>query len=451
MTESQGFFWERHPEAEQLMLDLLERFCSKSRTLASFQERLVRQASGRLLDWVDHLLIEDSPYLQKKLTDLGFVEEPESQQAVWCHPGTQLPPIVLTELDSPARTGAALRVDSLADFLQANGFACDIEGEPFSPYRRAWLGEEQGIVLLAVERRGSADLLPSGPTLKELRSYLSAVELWQTRPRFGDDEDRLWKEAFRRVDRMLSLVGTDLAAWVVCEVERRYWLARNRAGRLQQARQATLGLGWGNHDHHTFRSSRRHFSRLVNLFSLLGFENRERFYAGEEAGWGAQVMENSRAGLALFLDVDLAPEEVAADFSQEELPERGELGTVGLWCALHGDSIFGAGMHHLAALFDFDRLIEDLAEEGIDYMPPFSDFPYLRQAFSVAERWPVAPARLSRLAGEGLISSEQADKFLTEGAVGSHLENIQRREGYKGFNKKNVSAIIRQTDPRREG
>jgi 4-hydroxyphenylpyruvate dioxygenase-like putative hemolysin len=161
-------------------------------------------------------------------------------------------------------------------------------------------------------------------------------------------------------------------------------------------------------------------------------------------------MENPAAGLGLFLDVDLAPEEVAADFSREDLPEREELGTVGLWCALHGDSIFGAGLHHLAALFDFERLIDDLARHGVEYMAPFSDFPYLRQAFSVAERWSVDPARVARLVRDRVISGGQAEKFLSGGAVGSHLENIQRQEGYKGFNRKNVSAIIRQTDPRRE-
>jgi hypothetical protein len=83
-------------------------------------------------------------------------------------------------------------------------------------------------------------------------------------------------------------------------------------------------------------------------------------------------------------------------------------------------------------------------------MAPFSDFPYLRQAFSVAERWSVDPARVARLVRDRAISGGQAEKFLAGGAVGSHLENIQRREGYKGFNRKNVSAIIRQTDPRRE-
>jgi hypothetical protein len=37
---------------------------------------------------------------------------------------------------------------------------------------------------------------------------------------------------------------------------------------------------------------------------------------------------------------------------------------------------------------------------------------------------------------------------LEEGAVGSHLENLQRRGGFKGFNQKSVSVIIEATDPR---
>jgi hypothetical protein len=153
--------------------------------------------------------------------------------------------------------------------------------------------------------------------------------------------------------------------------------------------------------------------------------------------------------LSLFLDVDLAPEEVATDFSKQELPEQDRLGTIGLWCALHGDSIFEAGMHHLAARCDFQRLDADIAELGERFMAPFSDFPYLKQAFSVAERWQPDSARVARLIAEGQISAEQGDKFLAEGAIGSHLENIQRSEGYKGFNKKNVSVIIQETDPRK--
>jgi hypothetical protein len=338
-------------------------------------------------------------------------------------------------------------VDNVADFLQANGFRAEIEGGPFSPFRRALLGKQDGASLMVVERRGTSDYEPLYPKDSYLQNYLASVEAWQTRPR-ADGNEGAFAELCRIADRIIERLGADLAAHVVCQGERAYWLSRNLAARAQQARQQTLGLGWANHDHYTFRSSRPNFSRLVALFSKLGFRNRERFYAGAEAGWGAQVMENA-AGLTLFLDVDLTPEEVETDFSLVELKPLERLGTVGLWCALHGDSILQAGMHHLAARFDFERLIRDIAGYGIKYMSPFSDFPYLKQAFSTAERWTVDPDRVNTLLKTRTITGEQAEKFLSQGAVGSHLENIQRTEGYKGFNRKNVSAIIRETDPRK--
>jgi 4-hydroxyphenylpyruvate dioxygenase-like putative hemolysin len=103
----------------------------------------------------------------------------------------------------------------------------------------------------------------------------------------------------------------------------------------------------------------------------------------------------------------------------------------------------------MAAQFDFERLIADIGRYGVAYMAPFSNFSYLKQAFSVAEKWEVAPERVQKLISDKTITNEQGEQFLSQGAVGSHLENIQRREGYKGFNRKNVSAIIRATDPRR--
>jgi hypothetical protein len=448
MEQDQGFFWQRHAGAEQLCLKLLDGF-RENVTLARFEEQLISQTSGRLLDWIDHLLVHDSAQLRDELAALGFVNQRDLGHQVYYHPAALLPRILLTGNSSGPDAGVALRVECIADFLQANGFTAEIEGEPLGSYRRGLITAQRGIALQAVERRGSSGFDPVTMPEDYLRNYFSALELWQTRPRTGENEELAMTEAVRLAAQLAAHLGPDLAAHIICQGERSHWLSRNFAGRVQKSRQDTLGLGWGNHDHHTFRSSRHNFARLVKLFSGLGFRNRERFYAGEEAGWGAQVMENQAAGLTLFLDVDLAPEEVATDFSQEELPEREELGTVGLWCALHGDSILGAGMHHVAAQYDFDRLIADLARHGVGYMAPFSDFPYLRQAFSIAERWAVDPQRVANLVREKRISTEQGEKFLAGGAVGSHLENIQRREGYKGFNKKNVSAIIRETDPRK--
>jgi hypothetical protein len=107
-----------------------------------------------------------------------------------------------------------------------------------------------------------------------------------------------------------------------------------------------------------------------------------------------------------------------------------------------------AGMHHLEARFDFGLLRQQLKSFGINTMKPFSDFSFLRQAFTEGERWPVRPERAQRLLSAGLITAAQCAQFTHEGALGSHLENLQRHGGFKGFNQKSVSAVITATDPR---
>ena len=72
-----------------------------------------------------------------------------------------------------------------------------------------------------------------------------------------------------------------------------------------------------------------------------------------------------------------------------------------------------------------------------------------RQAFTEGERWKVQPARANRLLGSNLITSEQYEHFVKDGAIGSHLENLQRHGGFKGFNQKSVSVVISATDPRK--
>ena len=58
--------------------------------------------------------------------------------------------------------------------------------------------------------------------------------------------------------------------------------------------------------------------------------------------------------------------------------------------------------------------------------------------------------RANKLLNQGSITQEQYFKFLNEGAIGSHLENLQRKQGFKGFNQESVSEIIKATDPRKQ-
>jgi hypothetical protein len=107
-------------------------------------------------------------------------------------------------------------------------------------------------------------------------------------------------------------------------------------------------------------------------------------------------------------------------------------------------------MHHLECQFDFDTAREQLTAAGSRSMQPFTDFPFLRQCFTEGERWQVATSRIQRLRELQLITAEQAEEFTQRGAIGSHLEILERNDGYRGFNQTGITEIIQRTDPRRQ-
>ena len=187
-----------------------------------------------------------------------------------------------------------------------------------TPWARTALGRVPGArtTLAVVERRGylgfepfPGDLAREGRmTPHAARDALAARDLWQARRRRFDDDEEGIAATEACLERVIELAGsTDLACHLVFEVERDYWQSRNAAARAQKARQDRLGLGWANHDHHTFRCSRRFFPRVIGMFTRLGFELRERFHAGAHAGWGAQIVEHPVTGIVIFADLDLAP------------------------------------------------------------------------------------------------------------------------------------------------
>lgn len=447
MTKNkQTFQWECHPQAEALLLSEVSRLQSNHPFLRNLEKELADRASTRLFDWVDHLELKHQASLLEKLQSVGFeIEQDVSDHFLLYHPGALLPRVVLRK--GECKEGVALKVEHIEDFLMTRGLTRSIEGGILGRYRRCCVSEG-GTSCWVVERRGDLTMEPSPHRADDVQRYLEVRERWATRTRSLKNEEAQMLQLLELARYQVEQVGEDLAAWIFFEVERDYWQARNRAARIQKGRQDELGMGWANHDHHTYRSSRKLFPDLIRFFQILGFHCRERFYAGTEAGWGAQVMENPHCNIVLFLDVDLSPEEISIDFLKEDLPEIQNPGTVGLWCLLHGDSILKAGMHHLEAQFYFDDLKEGLKKEGIGMMRPFSDFTYLRQAFTEGERWPVEEWRLNELKDKGILTEEQVQEFKEHGALGSHLENLQRREGYKGFNQNNVSWIIKKTDPR---
>jgi hypothetical protein len=462
-----SFEWKRWPETERFLDEALVSALGGNALAAELASRMPRETSTQFKVWVDHLVLSGDRGLAERVEKLGY-ERQSAAYAVgvplFAHLGGIFPPIALCKGAAAESSSAglsvaevAIKVESVPDFSRAHDLGLEVDGYPIGPYRVARIPGDR-TSLAVVERRGYRGFEPyPGELAREgrmkphaAREALAARDLWEGRRRRFDDDDDGIAATEATLGRVIELAGsTDLACHLVFVCERSYWQSRNSAARVQKARQDRLGLGWANHDHHTFRCSRRYFPRIMSMFKRLGFELRERFHAGAQAGWGAQILEHPVTGIVIFADLDLAPEEANDDFSREVLPELSRPGTVGLWVALHGESILEAGMHHLEAQFDFDALRDGIkAEAGIETMAPFSNFPFLRQAFTAGERWPVAKQRADRAHAQGWINDEQHRKFLSDGTIGSHLENLERREGYKGFNQQAVSAIIAATDPR---
>lgn len=438
--------WPQCPEADTFLRERLVQFLSGHSFAHRLSDRMQRDTNTEFFAWVDHIILAKRSVSETELARLGFVSMKKAPSVngtqVYWHPYADLPRVVLSSVE--ATVSCAIMVDTISEFLLAHALSYTVVGAPCSKYRECRIPGERGNLVI-VEQRGTRSLVPD--VSHRAGKYLEVLERWTHRRRHFSSNVEGMKDTLKLAKNITKALGTGMASWAFLEGERRYWQSRNRAAQVQKARQDKLGLGWGNHDHHTFRSSRPAFPMLMQILLTLGFKKRERYYAGAESGWGAQVMEQPESRLIIFADVDLTPDEIAVDFTVKSLPELAKPGTIGLWCALHGESMLDAGMHHLEAKFEYETLRHSLNECGISFMKPFTDFPHLRQAFSEGEQWPVAEKRLDQLLAMGRISRDAHEKFRQFGAVGSHLENLQRRNGFKGFNQRGVSDIIRDVNP----
>lgn len=446
----QEFQWKPQPLAQALINDLVAQFLAACPQAAKLAQRMKDETGTRFVDWIDHLQWPSDSGLEFRLLSVGFAHRPQpGAERCFRNDGGIFPEVVLA--DDP-QMYIAIKVDSVTDFLTTHNvpFSHHIEGGPLAQIRMAPAFREGNCELWVIERHGLRGYEVARADPQQAALILRHLEAFRRRDRDFPTDEAGFAHLSSLIDAAVADLGRDLTCDLFFNAEREYWQRRNRAAQVQKARQDRLGLGWANHDHHTYRCSRRNFHRLIAIHEKLGLKCRERFYAGAEAGWGAQVMEQPVTGITTFNDVDMSPDELLGDFAHVPMAERASLGTVGLWCALHGDSMLQAGMHHLECQFDHHALVKQLeASAAIKTMAPFTTFPFLRQAFTEGERWPVAESRIERLLGSGLITKQQADQFRATGAIGSHLENLERNDGYKGFNQTGVSDIIARTDPRK--
>ena len=434
--------WTTQPAAAALVTQTLKDALRAVPDAQALTSRLRDVIGVRLIDILDYISLPGGADVGAFLA-AGW--QPDPLDAVVLRNPTGLFPAVLTRGDG---LSVGFKVEYVHEFVAAQGLRAPVEGAMHAPFRRVLFAEANGVAFEAVERRGSKGFEPSDPAAATLRAAQLHLQTFRTRRRSFDSIGAGYDVTDAIVAAAVTDLGQDWACWLWLRAEREYWESRNSAGRIQKARQDAHGIGWANQDHHTYDSSREWFHRCVGVLEALGFECRELFYAGDAAGWGSQILEQPAIGSVIFADIDLAPDELDIDFAHMELEPLPFLRRAGLWCGLHGESVLEAGINHLECMYDHEVLARQLEGQGVRFMQPFSDFPHLYQALTEGEWWPVDPARVDALEQADFISAEQAEDFRLHGSIGSHLENLERNDGFKGFNQPGIDGVLRAIDPR---
>jgi len=432
--------WKVQPQAEQwlqaMLADALAR-CPDARRYAD----ALRQGSGvRLRDIVDHVAGDQA--LVAAATDAGWAQESDG---VFENRAGFFPGVLATH--GPQRIG--FRVESIDRFLAVTGIAADIAGTAFAPLRQAIVFHGDGVEFTVVERNGAIGYAVEDLDAGSIRAGRLHQQIFRTRRRHFDNVEAGLAHTEALVDAAVADIGQHRACDLWLRAEREYWMSRCAAGARQKARQDAHGIGWSNIDHHTYDGSREHFAGTVRILQKLGYELREMLYAGALAGWGSQILEQRALRSTIFADVDLAPEEIDIDFAHSPLPPLDKHRRAGIISVMHGESILEGGMNHVAGMYDNVALRGVLHGEGQKTMAPFSNFPFLYQELTEGDWAAVEPRRLDWLEAGGHLSQQEAEDFRLNGAIAAHLENLERNDGYKGFNMPGIDGVLRVIDPRR--
>ena len=213
------FNWPLCYEAENLLLDRINAFLQQNSFARILSERMRDETGTIFIDWVDHMVVSSTD--EAALREAGFADDPLGEnksglKALW-HPEAMLSRVLLAKNEAKHPPALAIRPEFVAEFAAAHGITNEIEGEPFSRFRKMLAFEENDAAFYAIERRGYRGYIPHPVDLKK---FLAAREIWQTRRRRWDRDVKGYAYSLERLQDVVDLVGPDLACHLVFEEER---------------------------------------------------------------------------------------------------------------------------------------------------------------------------------------------------------------------------------------
>src|SRR6266550_113423 len=148
------FTWERQPEAERVVMELASEFLERSDESKRLSERMRAETGTRFVDWVDYFRLPATNETRARLERAGFVRSSRpGAPDCFVQPHGVFPAIVLS---GEPKLVVGIKVDSVSDFMAVwqVTFEHAIEGDPYSPVRRACAFFDMDAELWVIERHG---------------------------------------------------------------------------------------------------------------------------------------------------------------------------------------------------------------------------------------------------------------------------------------------------------
>src|SRR3954465_3840814 len=260
--QHEQFVWKTQPAAARWVTRTMDSLAARNPVIEKLAHQLRDFTGTRLIDWVDHFALSDDSALGLigELADVGYTQQNHDIDSLWRHPLGMFPPVVV----NGGRTGLALRCDcvdaarlALPPMLGLHPAGGEqVIGPHGGMYRHVVIDEYVDAELWLVERHGYAGFGAVSNSVQEIAAAAHHRDIFTNRQRSFSTVD----EGFRHTSELFAAaaddIGTDWACDLFFAPELDYWEKRNRAGAVQYERQSRAGLGWANHDHHTYRSSR---------------------------------------------------------------------------------------------------------------------------------------------------------------------------------------------------
>ena len=234
-----------------------------------------------------------------ELADVGYVPRRRSEARVWRHPLGMFPPVIVNS----GRTGLALRCDSVDAGSTGAATRCSactpadaeqVIGRRGSMYRHVAIDDHVGCAKLwLVERHGYAGFdVAQTRRRADRRGSAASPRRFATAARVSRRSTMAFDHASRAVRRRGRRHRPRLGLRPVLRRRARL-LAKPQPRRpacSTSGRSASASAGPTTTTTRTAPAASR-FPQLIATLEHMGFHCRERFYAGREAGWGAQVLE----------------------------------------------------------------------------------------------------------------------------------------------------------------